>query len=243
MERATPSAYEKTNLVGPTPGAGYTNPLGLPPSVSITNGFTFGTASFLQRARYPDERRYQIADTMNYTHGRHNVKFGVDYLHTDDLSQNLRTQYGSYSYSSLLNYFTDFYQSKTAVPVGAPATYGRHYTSFSQAFGPLSFDFITHDFGFFAQDEWKALPRLTITVGARYDYEKLPTPYTTLVNPALPQTSSFHPDKNNIATRVGMAWDVFGTGKTSVRGGKGSPIFPCKVMLIGTFQESCSAVS
>ena len=46
----TPTPYEKTNLVGPT-GSGYTNPLGLPPSVNITNGFTFGTPELPQSCR------------------------------------------------------------------------------------------------------------------------------------------------------------------------------------------------
>ncbi len=53
-----PSAYETSNLVGRRWEATH-NPFGgLPPSVAITNGFTFGTQTFLQRAALPDERRY-----------------------------------------------------------------------------------------------------------------------------------------------------------------------------------------
>src|SRR5438034_10870895 len=105
--------------------AGYTNPWGLPPSVSISNGFTCGVTTFLQRTSFTDERRVQIADTITWTHGKHNFKYGVDYSHVNDLAQNLRTQFGSYSYSSLLNYFSDF--SKPNSCAGKPC-----YTNYSQ---------------------------------------------------------------------------------------------------------------
>ena len=90
-----------------------------PPSVSITNVFTFGTPNFLNRAALPDERRWQIADTANYVHGKHNIKFGVDFVHTNDLINNLFSGFGVYSYANLTNYFTDFYLAQNPSTVNS----------------------------------------------------------------------------------------------------------------------------
>jgi hypothetical protein len=204
----------------------YTNPFGLPPQVAITNGFTFGTSNILQRARYPDERRWQVADTANWSHGSHNVKFGLDYLHTYDLSSNLRSQFGAYSYNNPQTYFADLILGQSNNPtIQARA---KNYNSYSQAFGPVSFDFVTHDIGIFAQDEWKATRNLSLTYGLRYELQIFPNPYAGVpVNSAafgtsaIPQTGQMPSDKNNIAPRVGFAYDPFGDGRTSIRGGFG----------------------
>ena len=217
-----PTPYEVTNLLtagAPAAPPGYVNPLGLPPQVSITNGFTFGVPTFLQRPAFPDETRAQYADTMTWTHGKHSLKYGFDMSHVDDLSQNLRTQFGGYSYSNVLNYFSDLNvphgcaTSPTAVPT-IPC-----YSNFSQAFGPLGFEFTSNDYAIFFQDDWKILPRLSFSFGMRYEYEQLPK--AILANPLIPQTSHLPRDQNNFGPRAGFAVQLTGDGKTVLRGGYG----------------------
>jgi outer membrane receptor protein involved in Fe transport len=225
-------------------------------------GFYLGSPYYSYRKALPDERKWQVGDTATWQKGNHSVKFGVDMIHNYDLLDNTYEGNGVYTYSYIGNYFADLLNEgntkgvcNSVSTVSAPGSATTDYVgtapcgTFVQGFGPTTWDISTMDYGFFVEDHWKLNPRLTLDLGVRYDYESLPAPYSTLVQPsgtftpflassnglcaaytgpgtcptlAAQANITNHPsDKNNIGPRIGIAYDPWGDGKTTIRLGYG----------------------
>jgi hypothetical protein len=236
------SQYTLSNLVGTGTSAGNVPEVALDTSVFAN----IGSPYYSYRLALPDERKWQIGDVLHIQRGNHNITTGGDVLHNTDLINNTYESNGEYSYSYLGNYMNDLANeqagkagtcgsqtgqnpttSDTTVSAGQNWTGTEQcYANFYQGFGNPLFSISTTDWSAFVQDNWKASPRLTLELGARYDYELLPPAVPNLTS----ATTGFTPysqlnnnpsDKNNIGIRAGFSFDVFGNGKTVARGGYG----------------------
>lgn len=158
----------------------------------------------------PSEQRFQFADNLSWNVGRHALKFGADLISTQDYLRILRNQFGSYSYANFAAFALDFNGVRGAN--GLP-----NYQQYTQTFGNPVLDFTTTDYNFYVQDQFRATSKLTLNLGVRYEYTKLPQP--TQVNPDYPQTGVIHEPTKNFAPRASLSYAL--GDKTVVRGGFG----------------------
>ncbi len=185
------------------------------------------------------QKTYQIVDSISYTTGNHTFKFGGTILQRN--VELFRPIAGKGYFRIYGN--GDFTQCPGAPGASSLANSGT--TGFEQAdlligfacsyqIGTQSGTINTRNYenAVFAQDDWKVSSKLTLNLGLRYEYLTNPAEIEgkqanfDLTNGRLVVAqnggdSQVQTDKNNFGPRVGLAYNIFGKGKSVIRGGYG----------------------
>src|SRR5712671_4439958 len=120
------------------------------------------------------ENHYQVGYTYSRTRGKHLWKVGGT-VNRVRLRADVPDGFdGVYLFGSLGDFLA-----------GNP-------NQFRQGFGNSNVDFPVTSFGGFVQDHWSVARQLTVDLGVRYDFERLP--------------AGFNQDTNNVSPRIGLAW-------------------------------------
>jgi hypothetical protein len=162
-------------------------------------GLSYGNIGY----RFTDTR-YQFIDNFSVVTGAHTVKLGFDSNRVNGKTTFNPGWNGTYRFDSLQDYLD------------------RRPAQYTQFAGTGALDATIHQIALYVQDEWRVRPGLTVSPGFRYEMALLPDYLTaTVPQNRFPLATSIPDDKELIAPRLGLAWDVRKNARTMVRAAAG----------------------
>jgi len=197
----------------------------IPPELSWIPGEAFGyltiqglvteMAGDFRLRRNDRLNNFQWGDTLYWTKGGHALKLGFQGQYLQFNQDTTSQRGGIVSFTNLSNFLQGIAQN---VDLAVPGL-----------IDPIR-NYRQQLWGFFAQDDVRWRSNLTMNLGLRYEFVTIPTEahgkisnLRHVTDSALTIGPPWHnnPSLRNFAPRLGVAWDPFDTGRTSVRSGFG----------------------
>jgi hypothetical protein len=248
------------------------NPSAVPDTgIGFVPSFRFGQPFFLEPAVDEIFWRTDVHDNFSIIHGKHTIKFGGAWLHSNNTQVFRGFFAGRYLFDGVVGFLR--YASPASMGVGfGPSTEECKSGVFTDASlltrpvingvatatcpdaslatgGPLLF-YLQHgpttagqsldssgassinnnEYALFIQDQWQALPNLTINYGLRWEAQIFPDPTlapsktaygSNLSDPRFPSTGFLPNQKKMFQPRLGFAWDILNNKKSVLRGSWG----------------------
>jgi hypothetical protein len=157
------------------------------------------------------QNTYQLVDNLTWSVGRHDIKFGFDGRDAISSMNFVLQSRGDYRYNSLNRYLIDQTPDRSAQrSIGSKPYLGNALSYY-----------------LYANDNWKVSRRLTLNLGARWEYNGVAKSMKEQALNSLadvPGVLTFAAPKaqlKNFAPRLGFAYSPGNSGATSIRGGFG----------------------
>ena len=203
------------------------------PQLQFPGGITIGANTNVPQAT--TERKFQFRNDFSWLAGKHGMKFGANYIHTE---------LGGFFFFGSKGYTIAFFDSPSTI---AGNTNGRYPQGFATpgAVQNISFsdgegthDQKIHQLAFYFQDDYKVTRNLTFNLGLRWDanignlpdqtnnrtirvLQQIDHPLANSITEDPEKLSRTTPSWTEFQPRVGFAWDPKGAGRTVIRGGYG----------------------
>ena len=229
--------------------------------IGFVPSFRFGQPFFLEPTVTEVFWRTDLHDNFSIIRGKHTIKFGGAWLHSNNTQIFPGFFEGRYLFDSVVGFL--HYASPASMGLGfGPTTvecstagvttwsneatgcgagtntggpllfYLQHGpTTSTESLDASGFSSISNnEYALFIQDQWQALPNLTINYGLRWEAQIFPNPTiapantaygVNLSDPRFPSTGFLPNQKKMFQPRLGFAWDIFNNKKSVFRGSWG----------------------
>src|SRR5712672_551868 len=209
-----------TGLTFPSGNSQVANPsFGTVPGLNAAAVIVPGLTFFSGGLGTPSNFRFhwtsiQASDEISWTKGPHSVKVGMNVERARDNILAISNPGGEFAFSLLSDFLSNRPFSLSAAIPGTISERGLRQTIV----------------GTYIQDDWRWRPNLTINLGLRYEMATVPTEvqgkltvlrHLTDTLPHLGDPLFSNPTLRNFEPRVGLSWDPFRDGKTTLSAGFG----------------------